>query len=485
MTTAHAYVLGDGEVVSKSYMDGYALKAEGGSNQISADPFTEAYDEKGLVKPLYDPGMLAGLMEKSTWHLRAIRTKAHDIGGSGWTLQPDPGVEQGNEQEKERATAFFEHCHPTLTLTEITDRVIADQETTGNGYFEVIREGAAPDGYPVGLEHVPAQTVRIHNDGKRYVQQRGQARVWFKAFGADNDVDKTTGELHPLGSLDAAQRATEVLHMRIYSPRSDYYGVPDVIAALGAIRGDQQAHEYNISFFENHAIPAYAVTLTGADLDKDTKSQIKDFFQNKVKQNRHSTLVLTAKPPEGATDAPPVEFNFEKLSTDTKEASFTVYRQQNRDEILSAHGVPPYRAGIVVEGQLGGSAADESTEIYKQSVVGPKQFVLEARFNRFIIRDALQVQDWTFQFDEIDTRDERADIDRDIQLFGVGYYSPNELRERYGLDAVDAPGMDQHFINGTPVDAAVQDAEATGQAVQRSVKALHADLVAMVGKGSE
>jgi len=38
-----------------------------------------------------------------------------------------------------------------------------------------------------------------------------------------------------------------------------------------------------------------------------------------------------------------VNIEFKPLSTEVKEASFRLFRQDNRDEILAAHGVPPYR----------------------------------------------------------------------------------------------------------------------------------------------
>jgi len=477
MASTKAYVMEDGEVLSQSYMDSYILKQkDDGSNQIPSDSFDKTYSGNGLVEPIYNLEALAQLLEINTFHYRAVKTKARDIAGLGWSLVPKEGVENPNQNEREIIKEFLENCNPSNTFTEVLDMVMVDHEATGNGYFEIIRDLKSQA--LVGLEHIPAHTMRAHLDMERYVQMRGRKKVWFKKFGIDKDVNKDTGDTSTGGSLEIEQRATEILHIKNYTSRSDYYGVPDILPALGALLGDKERQEYNTSFFENHAIPAYAVTVSGADLDEDTERDIKKFFQQDVKKANHSTLVLTAKPSEGEYDSPPVEFNFQALSTDTKEASFRMFRQDNRDEILSAHGVPSYRAGITSEGLMGGSSAEETTEIYKQSVVKPKQEVLESRINRFILQSGLEIKDWKFVLNEIDVRDEDREVDRLAKLFKMGYYSPNMIREERGDERIEDPNMDMHFINGLPISAGGQQQ----QQVIDSVKSLHSELVKVVQK---
>lgn len=406
MATTKAVVLEDGEVVSQKYMDQYAIK-DGKSNQIPSDRFNESYQGDGLIQPLYNPEALAGLLELSTPHYRAVKTKARDVAGLGWYLVSKENTENPSDEQKKKATAFLENPNPTMTLSEINDQVMVDHEATGDGYHEVIRDGEEI----VGIEHIPSHTMRIHEDMNKFCQIRGATKVWFKMFGLEKDVHMQTGQYYEPGALEDKDKANEVLHIRNYTSRSDYYGIPDVIPSLGAILGDRERQEYNISFFDNHAIPAYAVTVSGADLDEATERQIQKFFQKDVKKNNHSTLVLTAKKDENDMSDSPVEFKFQALSTDTKEASFRMFRQDNRDEILSAHGVPPYRAGITIEGQMGGSSGGETTEIYKQSIIKPKQEILENRINRYILQEGLEITDWVFKFKEIDTRDLDTEID--------------------------------------------------------------------------
>ena len=477
MAVTKAYVLQDGEVISESYLEKYALKTE--SKQIPSDQFSEFYDKYGLITPLYNLEALAQLLEINTYHYRATKTKARDVAGLGWRLIPSEEVEEPDPEQKDIAQTFLKYCNPILTFTEITDRVMVDFEATGNGYYEVIRDNEGEK--VVGLEHIPAHTVRIHSDMERYVQIRGSRKVWFKRFGLDKDVHVITGEFFEKGTLKPEERANEIMHLKNYTSRSDYYGIPDIIPALPAILADREQQEYNISFFENHAIPAYAVTISGAELDEETERQIKQFFQRDLKKNNHSTLVLTAKKSDTDYDSEPVKFEFHALNTEIKEASFRMYRQDNRDEVLSAHGVPPYRAGITVEGSLGGSTAKESTEIYKQSIIKPKQEMLEARINRFILQEGLGVYDWVFKFNEIDTRDEEKQINRLKTLFDIGALSPNMIREELGEERVEDPNMDRHFIYGRPLDTTKEET----RAILNSLKELHQELIQIATKDSQ
>src|SRR5699024_8094272 len=161
------------------------------------------------------------------------------------------------------------------------------------------------------------------------------------------------------------EKANEIIHVSNYTSRSDYYGAPDVIPALGAMLADYERMEYNSDFFKNHAVPAYAVTVVGAELDDESEDSIKHLFQNDLKENRHATLVMSVSKSELSQINEPIEIQFEPLIVDVKEASFRLFRQDNRDEILSAHGVPPYRIAV---NETGRSEERRSTRLNSSHV---------------------------------------------------------------------------------------------------------------------
>lgn len=419
-----------GTFVHNNVLNQYATKAE--SRKLK-DGFGGDYATEKLITPLYNPESLAKLMEMNTYHYRAVKTKARDTAGQGWELA-DVGDATTQEGEMEQAADALKIMLDALTppLTIILDHAQTDYESVGWACIELIRENYAGDGPIVDIEHIPAHTIRLHKDGLRYLQKRGVKKRWFKAIDAQVDVDADTGDVKPLGALAPERRATELMMWVNYTPRSDYYGLPDILPALGALQGDIARRDYNIAFFDNFGVPAYAVFITGdfeaGDATEDAngvertplEAAIEEHFQELAK-NPHSTLILTIP----GTD---VKVDFQPLAMEVKEASFRMYRMDNRDEILAAHGVPPYRAGIAETGSLGGSTAEESTEIYKRSVIEPRQSLIEHYFNRYIVRGAFGVTTKEFRLSRLDTSDEQHDMSMLQNLFAMGAVSVQEVR---------------------------------------------------------
>jgi len=479
----YGYVTKRGNFVNTKALESYATKV-GDSDQsrkIPEDTFSTDYGRSGLVPPLYNPEALARVLEINTYHYRACKTKARDTAGLGWTLSPK--TDNPNEAQKETADEFFQGLSQPLSI--ILDRVMLDHEAIGYACLELIREGYAHDAPPIDLDHIPSHTMRIHKDGARACQIRGNRKRWFKLAGEEIDVDYETGEVKPIGEMDESRRASEVIWILNYTPRSDYYGLPDFIPALGAIHGDLARRDYNITFFDNFGVPAYAVFVTGnfdpGEADETGRTEleksIEGHFQELAK-NPHSTLVLTV--PSNAGDSQnDVKINFQPLAVEVKEASFRLYRTDNRDEVLASHGVPPYRMGIAETGSLGGDTAVETTEIYKRSIIQPRQEVLEALFNLHIIGQhediGLGIDDYTWELGEIDTTDEAHDVDMVKAMFDMGAMSPNNIAEyfgeRFGLARVEHPAMDAHYVQGQPItlDKDSDDAEAV-KSVLRNVQ---------------
>lgn len=466
------YVTKTGQVVSRDIMDSYVLKASGGevSQQVREDRFVSEYSERGLIQPLYNPERLAFLPEINTYHARACQIKARDTAGLGWDLIAR--VAEPAESVKEEIETFLHSQLQPLTVTLFRHQY--DVEVVGHGGLEIVRAGYVPTAVPVILTHVPGHTLRVHKDDNKFAQKRGRKVRWFKRIGYEMDVDKKTGVERPLGTLPPENRASELIWNPLYSQRSDYYGVPDIIPALGAVHGDIARRDYNINFFDNFGVPAYAVFITGdfdaGEEDPDTgrtelEETIEKHFAELVK-SPHSTLVLSV-PSAGEGE---VKIQFKPLSVDVKDASFRLYRKDNRDEIIAAHGVPPYRMGISETGSLGGSTAEESTKIYKNSVVNPRQEILEALINQWIIRHewGFHTEDWIFKFREIDLEDERHDMAMAEKLFTMGAMRIRDLIHnfggRFGLeDDPDDPILDMRFVDGQPITA---DGDMGQQAVE-------------------
>jgi len=403
---------------------------------------------QGIIMPPVNFVALVNLLDSNTWHSKSVRTKAKDTIGHGWDLESDvddEGNVTGSEENKLKLWKFFEEAalQSGETITDIVNRILIDYDTIGNAYMEIIRADRN-DGEPVGLAHVPGDTLYSHQDGKRILQRVGAKTVWFKRTGIDGILNKDTGLFD--NGTPFEQTATELIHWKDYSPRSEHYGLPGILPAVGAILGDMSQRDYNIKFFENYAIPQYAVIVENGDLDEETRATVKDYFATKVKDEPHSTLVLTVPAAEPGQEA--VKIRFEKLAVDVREASFRLYRQDVRNEILAAHAVPPYRLGLAETGALSSTNINIANQIYKFQEIDPRRMMIEHKINLFVVRQGFGITDWVWRLNELDVSDRVADADYYTKLADSAFITPNEGREAAGFDKSEDPAMDMHYYRG-------------------------------------
>lgn len=429
-------------LVPLSKLSEYAKKenAQGKSKQEKSD--ASYMTENDLVPLPFNVDGLLFLQENCSYFDACVRQIAKDVAWPGYTLYlrddtPDETTGEPNEDEveKKRLKDFLDDPNTQEeNVQDIIERLIIDWGSAGWFGLEVSRDDKKGIN---GLYHVPAHTIRVHRDNDKYCQLRGTKKVWFKRFGVEADIDKDTGK--PFGGADPEKRANELVFYKNYYAKSSWYGCPNVLSAVGAIKGLIGIRDYNLAFFENYGVPAAIVTITGAWEEKDIKA-VSDFLDVEIKgsNNAHKTLVLN--PPTTGT------VEWEPLVMEVKEGSFKVYAKSQVTELLVAYRMPPYRIGIAEAGSLGGNIASEATKIYVGSIVNPLKQVINHIFSEKIIKDGLGAKLYEFWLDDLDIRDLSGEMDRMVKMFSVGAMSPNDIREEFGEERIDDPAMDAYYI---------------------------------------
>jgi PBSX family phage portal protein len=416
------------------------LDAAGRSTQLPED--TWDYGKTGAKEPPYNLDALALFLEINTWHYRCCKAKAITTAGLGFDFVVPEGAEKPDPDHKRVLKAFFENPNSEMTWGEVLENVLTDFEALGNGYFEIARNRFG-QGPPKAIYHVPAVTMRVRKDKKGFVQQRDNKMVFFRNFGSDpasadsfdpRDKDKPRAERRLLN---------EVIHLKNYHPRSSYYGLPDFLPALRALVGNKKAGDFNIQFFENNAVPQYAILVKGGELAKGTRKRIEEYFRTHIKGNAHKTLILEVVQDEEQK----VDVEIKPLSVDIRDASFRMFRTDNAEEIRVAHGVPGRLIGLTERGGLGGAGEGATQqEIFKYHVIEPKQSRLEYRINNFLVKRGFGFQDWEIRFKEIDVTDEAMVAEIVNKLVRVGVVTINEGRRQMGEKPFDHKGADVPFI---------------------------------------
>jgi PBSX family phage portal protein len=433
-----------------------AVPSGDGASSKQINPGTVYRNGYGLfdvITPPYNTYELANFYDTNFANHAAIDAKVQNIVGLGYrfdvTDRTMSAIENNeNESAVKKARQRIERMKIELrdwveslneddSFTRTMEKVYTDLEATGNGFIEVGRTVAGEIGY---IGHIPATTVRVRRLRDGYVQIIGQKVVYFRNFGAKNSNPMTSDT-----------RPNEIIHIASYSPLNTYYGVPDIVAALPSLIGDQLASQYNIDYFENKAVPRYIITVKGAKLSADAEDKMFRFLQTGLKAQSHRTLYI---PLPGDTDNNKVEFNMEPIENGIQEGSFKEYRKQNRDDILIAHQVPISKLGGSDSAAIAAALSQDRT--FKEQVSRPAQRDLEKVLNK-IIKEKTDILE--LKFNELTLTDEIAQSQILERYVKTQVMTPNEAREKLALP--QRPDGDIPFVM-SPRQAADSRADLAG-----------------------
>lgn len=411
------------------------------------------FREKGLVTPPFAPATFLDLYESNGYFMRSVDQVAQDVGGLGYMLTPKEGVDLKTDKKAQELKVKMDRLllkpNDEDSLVQILKRMITDWGSIGWWSLEVVRNNIDQ---VAEMYYVPGHTVLVHESGNKYCQVRwakGQKKHrWFKRFGYEKDVHKDSGEEKEKNGIAEDDRANEMIFYRNFYSRSDYYGTPNILGSVGAVITLIGIRDYNLSFFENYGVPSALVVLTG-DWEEGSDKTIKEFIDTEIKgsENAHKTLVLQIPEEAGKLEWIPLESKKKQ-----EEGSFKIYVKMQRDEVLVAYSMPPYKLGIAEEGALGGSSAKESNINYIYSMVYPLQYDLEFIFNGRILPTFYEKDKegnfkplFDFKLKGSDTRDLDAEAKRFFQFFTMAAVNPNQIIKHFDLGE-SYPEGNQYFV---------------------------------------
>ncbi len=462
---------------------------------------TTAFAEAGALEPPYDPETLCSLMEHSNSLRQNIDAYAVNIDGFGHRFEPaidfdeedadirvaeciylerlaeqEPGARDKNTSleptadevaarkdklrhlakvEWARLDAFFDFCSTDCSFVELRRRTRQDLETTGNAYWEVLRNGR---GEIARLVYIPSYTMRLlpldmipvevteririspvsyeitmaRRRLRRYVQIQDAEQVYFKSFGDPRVISKTTGEvfeniqaLHRTNADDSS--ATEIIHFSVHSPRSPY-GVPRWIGTLLSVLGSRSAEEVNYYYFENKSVPPLALLVSGGVLSDESIPRIERFIEEnlKGKQNFHKILILEAEGGGTSNETSKTKIELKPLTdAQQQDALFQDYDERNVDKVGAAFRVPRLLRGE--SRNFNRSVADAQLRFAEDQVFQPERDNFDFLINRKLLAD-MGIRFWKFRSQTPVTRDPERLTAMVEKLVRVGVLTPEEGR---------------------------------------------------------
>jgi PBSX family phage portal protein len=518
-----------------------------GTNQVYRDDYATAFTTLGAIDPVYDPEMLALLFEHSNSLRQNVDSYAVNIDGFGHRFDPlfdlssknvdqrigdaifsdrqraldeaaDPKdavyptpeeiktkraqIEKEMRMEKVRLTHFFEFCSPDESFVTLRKKTRQDIETTGNGYWEILRNNSGQivqfiymasftmrllplDTVPVTIK----QKVRVSELSfddvertirmRRYVQVVEGRAVFFREFGDPRIISSQSGAVFP--DLETMKReepqsrpANEVLHFKIHSSRSPY-GVPRWIGNLLSVIGSRQAEEVNFNYFENKSVPPLAILVSGGRMSEDSVGRIEDYIESNIKgkRNFHKILVLEAEQGGGeaasASNTAKMRIQIQPLTgAQHNDALFQNYDERNIDKVGMSFRLPRMLRGDIRD--FNRASADSALVFAEMQVFEPERQDTDFVLNRKVLT-ALGVKFWRLVSLAPVMRDPTAMSEIIKNLMNANVLTPEEARELAGdvfnkefkhLTADWTKQPPALTIAGVPVQQEAKEGEPTG-----------------------
>lgn len=443
---AHVVEVRKGAAAANGLVDASSTTAPGTSEGLPEEPFNALGHKGRVIMPPFDMLTLAMLPENSSELNQCIETMETNIEATGFRFvsrlrlddvtktDSDEGQDvtpispeqqallDASRAEKVRLTNFFTYCTEE-SFVQFRRRIRRDLETTGNAYFEVIRNAS---GAIQGFTHLPSYQMRLGKvedepfevtrkilelqpDGsvqvkdqrimrrfRMFAQSRtihqgrstssiaGHKVVWFKEFGDPRHYSKRDGELRE--RIKPNDRASEVLHLKLYSPRSPY-GLPRFIGNLLSIFGDRAAEEINWITFKNNNIPSMAILVSNGQLTQGTVDRIQSFVESQIQgsDNYSKFLIVEAEATGEDTgeDGGQVKIDIKPLAKEQhSDALFQNYSDKNHDKIRRSFRLPPIFVGQASD--YSRSTAESSRRLADEQVFSPERVEFDEVMNRLL-----------------------------------------------------------------------------------------------------
>lgn len=429
-SAAAAEMIGESQYVAKVIPIQIRKDARGVTRELPEDPFTSMYGQGEIIEPPYDLFTLAVMPEVSSELGPAIDAMTVNIAKMGHRIIPRDGMSQGEDaldakvkEEIAKVQNFFANAvlEPTETFTTFRANLRIDLESTGNAYFEVLPN--LMTGEPAGLNHIPSWQMRLRkedeemtdhevlrsvrsSDGtwsiqkfpyakrfRRYVQIRESEdkKVYFKEWGDPRPISVDDGHVFTNEEMSSEDwheglLATEVVHVKLYCPRSPY-GLPRWIGNLFTVFGNRAAEVINYTTFRSNNIPAMMLMATNVQLTEASIDRIRKFVEERIQgDDNYSTILLVEGEPiaEGMKDPGTMKLEIKELTqVQHTDALFVNYMERNDDKIRRSFRLPPIFMGRAEDYTR--ATADSSRKVGEEQVFRPERNEDDAVWNQTIV----------------------------------------------------------------------------------------------------
>ncbi len=289
--------------------------------------------------------------------------------------------------------------NPAQSGRDLIENIVSFLLAAGNSYVEAS-----------SLAGIPRELVALRPDRMKVLPA---ANGWPESYE------------YSVGGASTRLAAETVLHVKLFNPLDDYYGMSPLEAASRSIDTHNSASAWNKAMLDNAARPSGALVFAGSENHLTTeqfdrlKRELATDFQGAANAGRPMVL-------EGGLD-------WKEMGFSPADMQFIEAKNMAAREVALAFGVPPMLLGIPGDNTFA-NYAEANRVFWRQCVVPLLGRVAEALTNWLgpqfgeglrIACDLDQVEALSVDRDALWARIERA-----------SFLTPNEKREAVGYGAV-------------------------------------------------
>ncbi len=260
---------------------------------------------------------------------RAVRMVAEAAASIPLLLHVD-----GKEVDAHAFSLLLSRPNAAQTGRELFENLYAYLMVAGNAYAELVT-----------LENTPRELFALRPDRMAVMPSKVG---WPESFE------------YSVGGQSVRLPRESVLHIKMFNPTDDYYGLAPLEAAARSIDTHNAASAWNKSMLDNAARPSGALVFAASDGSLSTeqfdrlKSELESTYQGAANAGRPMIL-------EGGLD-------WKEMGFSPKDMEFIEAKNIAAREIALAFGVPPMLLGIPGDSTYA-NYAEANRSFWRQSVV--------------------------------------------------------------------------------------------------------------------
>jgi HK97 family phage portal protein len=253
-----------------------------------------------------------------------------------------PLLVQGKGVAADRARELLSRPNPDQSRVDLFESFFGYLNVAGNAYLELT---GGVDG-PYGLYALRPDRMRVMTGPKGWVDG------WEYWSGSTTQVY----------TKDCASGRSAILHMKLFNPADDHYGLSAMEAAARAIDVHTAGGTWAKALLDNATRPSGALVVSGQDgqarLSPDQFERLKDELERLYSgpQNAGRPLLL-----EGGLDWKP-------MGHSPAEMDFIQARREAAREIALAFGVPPMILGLPGDNTYS-NYKEANLALYRQTIL--------------------------------------------------------------------------------------------------------------------